>query len=394
MKKLIAAFILLSSFAGISSAAPTSYVQIGPTAQQSGGFNVLTGTITNATITNAHIVNATIDNGGGSGSGLGGATYNSTYGGTNAGQGVTTPDNVALGSGAMGTANGTLSSRDTYVGTNAGAKGGYSFPGADGDNTAVGWYALPLNLNGWQNTAIGSKALYNVTSGFENTGIGMEALANLTSGSHNVAIGAYAGSTIQTGIAGNIFIGHSAGGGGENNPSNNSTGDLLGGILIGVHASAQSADTGHGQGTFNTIGIGREVITHCINCAVIGDYNEAMMVGVGTATPVATLQLNSKSNIGLGNSVFVYPKFSGYSLLISTDSPVNQYDLSVDTDGVVAPRILQLTSQTKAQLAVTTPKKAGQEYYCSDCSTVAVCISTGTTLGGFSLITNKGSACN
>lgn len=53
----------------------------------------------------------------------------------------------------------------------------------------------------------------------------------------------------------------------------------------------------------------------------------------------------------------------------------------------------QLFSRTSAQINVLIPGSVMQEYGCSDCATVPVCISTGTAIGAFSLITNKGSSC-
>jgi hypothetical protein len=74
--------------------------------------------------------------------------------------------------------------------------------------------------------------------------------------------------------------------------------------------------------------------------------------------------------------------------------------LAIDAAGTVAVESggLQLWSRTKAQIAVITPDSinsqvTGEEYYCSDCATVAVCISTGSAQGAFALITNKASAC-
>lgn len=56
---------------------------------------------------------------------------------------------------------------------------------------------------------------------------------------------------------------------------------------------------------------------------------------------------------------------------------------------------LQLTPKTAAQIKALTPGTGGtnQVYGCSDCSTVPVCISTGTAVGAWSLITNKTSVC-
>ncbi len=53
----------------------------------------------------------------------------------------------------------------------------------------------------------------------------------------------------------------------------------------------------------------------------------------------------------------------------------------------------QLTSQTKTQIAAITPSAVGQMYYCSDCATLANCVSTGTVVGSFSSPINTGTPC-
>lgn len=54
---------------------------------------------------------------------------------------------------------------------------------------------------------------------------------------------------------------------------------------------------------------------------------------------------------------------------------------------------LQETSKTKAAITALTPSALGQKYYCSDCTTVSECISTGTLSGAWALVTNKAGAC-
>lgn len=48
---------------------------------------------------------------------------------------------------------------------------------------------------------------------------------------------------------------------------------------------------------------------------------------------------------------------------------------------------------TKAQILGSTPQRAGRLYYCSDCATDAVCVSTGTGLGAFGRISARTTAC-
>jgi hypothetical protein len=52
-----------------------------------------------------------------------------------------------------------------------------------------------------------------------------------------------------------------------------------------------------------------------------------------------------------------------------------------------------LYSRSAAQIVALTPAAVGQVYYCNDCGTVPMCISTNTAQGGFALITNKTSVC-
>lgn len=49
---------------------------------------------------------------------------------------------------------------------------------------------------------------------------------------------------------------------------------------------------------------------------------------------------------------------------------------------------------TKAQLQAKTPRYTGELYYCSDCTTDAVVVSTGTTISGFGRLTSKTTAPN
>lgn len=54
----------------------------------------------------------------------------------------------------------------------------------------------------------------------------------------------------------------------------------------------------------------------------------------------------------------------------------------------------EVSTATIAGLAAITPTRVGQMYYCTDCSNTAVCVSTATTLGGFSRIAGRTLACN
>jgi hypothetical protein len=55
---------------------------------------------------------------------------------------------------------------------------------------------------------------------------------------------------------------------------------------------------------------------------------------------------------------------------------------------------LTLVSHTKAQFGSIVPASAGQDYYCSDCTTLDTCVSTGTTVGAFASPVSRTTACN
>ena len=79
--------------------------------------------------------------------------------------------------------------------------------------------------------------------------------------------------------------------------------------------------------------------------------------------------------------------------LSSQGTPILEWNGT--TKGVILPNgYLQLYSQTKAQIKAFTPGEVGQQYYCNDCTTTTVCISTGTALGAFSQIQSPTTACN
>lgn len=80
---------------------------------------------------------------------------------------------------------------------------------------------------------------------------------------------------------------------------------------------------------------------------------------------------------------------------------VSTMGFTVSTNTAVTTGYLQLYSRTRAQIAAITPVPTtpggvvtGQEYYCSDCTTTSVCISTGSAKGAFSTMANLTTVCN
>lgn len=73
-------------------------------------------------------------------------------------------------------------------------------------------------------------------------------------------------------------------------------------------------------------------------------------------------------------------------------SPDQVYQNDQDLyDGI---RALQIKVRTKAQLNLLTPDGAGIIYYCSDCATDGIVVSTAATQGGFGRISARGTAIN
>lgn len=57
-------------------------------------------------------------------------------------------------------------------------------------------------------------------------------------------------------------------------------------------------------------------------------------------------------------------------------------------------QFVDVYSFTKAEIQALTPRRVGRLYYCSDCSTDAVVVSTGTTIGAFGRLTARTTAIN
>jgi hypothetical protein len=130
-------------------------------------------------------------------------------------------------------------------------------------NTAIGSYALATNTSGGENTASGTGALSNNSTGSSNTASGYDALWK-TTGSSNSAIGMFAGYSNTSGTD-NTFIGF-------------------------------SADAGSGALT-NATAIGWNAKVSASNSLVLGGTGaSAVNVGIGTATPAYTLDVQGTGN--------------------------------------------------------------------------------------------------
>ncbi len=134
--------------------------------------------------------------------------------------------------------------------------------------TVLGDNAMRFYTGGSFNTAVGNSALYQATSGANNTGVGYAALTWNSTGSANTAIGYNAGTPgvlSDTTGSNNTFVGASSGSGGQTSLS---------------YATA----------------IGSGALVEAPNSMALGGLKgsaSAVSVGIGTATPQATLDVEA-----------------------------------------------------------------------------------------------------
>jgi hypothetical protein len=234
------------------------------------------------------------------------ATQNNTFVGSNAGNfGMTGGNNTA--SGAMALYFNTTGSNNTASGYNALLSNttGYS-------NTASGEGALALNTTGWSNTASGSSALNSNTMGQNNTATGFEALQVNTTGSLNTAIGNQALASNTTANY-NTAVGFNALYNNCQSVPSNCTGNYntAVGFYAGVSSNAANGNITGAYDTFigsysgpgtstqlsNATAIGAMATVSASNALVLGGTgSNAVNVGIGTATPTATLDVVGNIN--------------------------------------------------------------------------------------------------
>jgi hypothetical protein len=184
--------------------------------------------------------------------------------------------NIALGYQALfGNTTGTDNTAVGYGALNSNTTGNY--------NTASGYSSLLYNTTGTGNTASGYEALYSNTAS-DNTASGEGALNDNTSGGDNTASGYQALSYNTTG-ANNIAMGYQAG----------VTGTTANANTTGSNDTFLGYNSGPGTATqlTNATAIGANALVSASNALALGGTGaNAVSVGIGTATPAATLEVN------------------------------------------------------------------------------------------------------
>lgn len=232
-------------------------------------------------------------------------------------------------------------------------------------------------------TAIGANALGNFDGtylyggiGGGNVGVGYSAGSSLERGRQNLFAGDGAGAYLTDGNY-NVFLGYGSGSGAGNADSVVVSNDS---IYIGQYTGQTSSSTV----LSNASAIGAYALVNSSNSIVLGPY-----VGFGSGTPY-NLGIGTDTPRAVIHAIHDQTKTDSYSLIISTvGSNKDLYNLAVSTDGAVG-----ITPLTAAAIRAVVPRRVGQYFYCTDCATVSTCVSTGTAVNQWALITNKGSACN
>lgn len=220
---------------------------------------------------------------------------------------------------------------------------------------------------GRPNIAIGLDALYYFIDGGNtvqtggNTAVGYSACAS--TGNYNTCFGDFAGAYNVDGIN-NIFIGAIAGDG-----QGGASTSFHGNDQIYIGSNFSGPDGGANVNLSNAGCIGPGCVVNSSNSFVLGCQDTTV---------------NSTHATCPGS-------YTSYNVGIATDTPKER--LHVAGNLRIDSGFLQLTSQTSAQIKAATPKAVGEYYYCSNCTTVTTCVSTGTVVGAWSLITNKTGAC-
>jgi hypothetical protein len=215
------------------------------------------------------------------------AQNNTFVGGSAGSAGVTGSSNTATGTAALSSI--TTGSQNTATGDFA-----LYLDTTGGSNTATGHSALTANNGSW-NTATGSLALNSNSTGSNNTATGNRTLQLNDAGSNNAAVGACA--LLNTTRSG------SSQACGAPTPGNADANTAVGTLAGKSNATGNSntfvgfqADAGSGNLT-NATAIGANALVSESNALVLGGTGgNAVSVGIGTATPAYTLDVQGTGN--------------------------------------------------------------------------------------------------
>jgi uncharacterized protein (TIGR02145 family) len=227
------------------------------------------------------------------------------------------------------------------------------------NNLAAGYRALHLNTEGVKNTASGDSALFNNTIGFSNTAVGKNGLLTNTSGTNNTAIG------YEADVASNNLTNATAIGNGANVDSSNkiqlgntsvtsvnTSGKLTTGLVTypNAHGTTGQVLSTTGSGELSWINQSAGAVS---SLGAIGDSSTTN--GATITSGVLSLAPADTSNGGIvttGAQTFAGNKIFNANVGIGTATPAAsaQLDVSSTSKGFLPPRMT-----TVQRDAITSP---------------------------------------
>lgn len=199
----------------------------------------------------------------------------------------------------------------SWANTAVGNKALYTNTGASSGNSAFGDEALYSATGGMDNTAIGVYAMHNLTIGYCNTGVGESALYRNTTGHDNTAVGLNAGYNITTNSS-NTILGYYAG--------YNATG--ASNVLLGYKA-------GYNESGSNKLYIANSEVNPPL---IYGDFASGV-VGIRTASPAKTLDVQGDAQFGSSDLIHIY-EWDGNERIGLNYNPANgDFNLRNPVDG-------------------------------------------------------------
>ena len=122
----------------------------------------------------------------------------------------------------------------------------------------------------------------------------------------------------------------------------------------------------------------------------VGGIGPARFNSVGTSLNGSGAYIGTSQNYPLQTTTFFQVASSTtttYEALFST-SATGPYHVAISTSGG-----LGFYQQTKAQLQAYAPKRTGESFFCSDCTTAVLCIASGTATNQFYSSTSRATGC-
>lgn len=184
------------------------------------------------------------------------------------------------------------------------------------------------------------------------------------------------------------------------------TGGVTG--TTGVFSSGVSATTGAFSSTLDANGqvtLGADNTVSTITTAGAATFHTSVAAPDLTATDdlvvgddasvTDALDVNGQTTLGADNTVSTITAAGAATFHASVSAPAITGTTSVTgAKVVVSGGPLTFYSRTKAQINAIATVAVGDTYYCSDCTAVTHCASTGTVVGSFVKITDKTAVCD